>query len=222
MTLPASGYLLLGGDGGASGRSVNSEFGYGNDLASYYGVYYGKSGQEYRFPLSGNPFTMDLFYSTYVISGGSQTFYSSQSYTIPVYNTISITVVGGGGGGTGQVGYIQSPCSPAGSLTPAQSGYPGGSSSFGGYVSAGGGGSDQGGASSGGSFTNPVQGGSGPTSGSSIYVSVGGGGGGGQGGCFYYQKLQYYPVYFNYGCACWDHYNTGYTGANGYVSISWS
>jgi hypothetical protein len=42
MTLPASGYLLLGADGGASGRSVNSEFGYGNDMASYQGVYYGK------------------------------------------------------------------------------------------------------------------------------------------------------------------------------------
>ena len=179
MTLPASGYLLLGADGGASGRSVNSEFGYGNDMASYQGVY-------------------------------------SQSFTIPVYNTISITAVGAAGGATGQPGYIQSPCNGAGSATPAQSGSPGGGSSFGGYVSAGGGGSDQGGYSSSVSYTNPIQsGGGGPVSGTSVYVTVGTGGNGGQGGCFTYQINPF-------GCSCWGHYNSGGQGSNGYVTVSWS
>lgn len=221
MALPASGYLQLGTDG-ATGRSVNSEFGYGNDFASYQGVYCGKAGSAYQLPLVGNPFAMDQFYSTSRITGGSQSFSSSQNYTIPVYNVINITVNGAGGGGTGQPGYYQSPCSPTGQVTPGSSGAPGGSSSFGGYVSAGGGGSDQGGSSSSNSYTNPIQGGSGPPSGSTIFVTVGSGGGGGAGGCFVYQKLQYWPVYYNYGCACWDRFNTGYTGANGSVQISWS
>ena len=223
MTLPASGYLLLGADGGASGRSVNSEFGYGNDMASYQGVYYGRGGVEYRFPVSGNQISMGYtsatdpgFYSTYKITGGSQTISSSQSFTIPVYNTISITAVGAAGGATGQPGYIQSPCNGAGSATPAQSGSPGGGSSFGGYVSAGGGGSDQGGYSSSVSYTNPIQsGGGGPVSGTSVYVTVGTGGNGGQGGCFTYQINPF-------GCSCWGHYNSGGQGSNGYVTVSWS
>lgn len=223
MALPASGYLLLGADGGASGRSINSEFGYGNDMASYQGVYYGKGAQEFQFPKAGNSFAMDLFYSTFKVGGGSQVFTTSDpAYTIPVYNTIDISVTGGGGGGSGQPGYIQAPCANAGSATPASAGLPGGSSSFGGYVSASGGGSNQGGFTSSNTYTNPVQGGSGPPSGTTIAVTIGGGGGGGQGGCFYYQKLQYYPSYFNYGCACWSYYATGSTGSNGSVSISWS
>jgi len=217
MTLPTSGALLLGTATG--GNSVNSEFGYGNDMKSYLGVYYGKNGQEFRFPVSGNPIDMNVFYGTYKVAGGSVTISSTQSFTIPVYNNITITVNGGGGGLTGQPGYIQAPCSGAGSATPAQSGSPGGTSSFGGYVSAGGGGSDQGGFTSSQSFTNPVQGGSGPPSGNSVPVTIGGGGAGGQGGCFIYQFV---AGQTNYGCSCWSHYNTGSTGANGSVTVSWS
>ena len=230
MTLPASGQLQLGTQSG--GRSINSEFGLGNDLQSYLGVYYGRGGVEYRFPVPGNSIGMDLFYSTYAITGGSQYFGGSTSWTIPVYNTITVTCVGGSGGGAGQYGYIQSPCYGSGGVTGSQGGSAGGGTSFGGYVYAAGGGGgsgNAGGGSPGGvssqSYTNPVQGGSGPTSGSSISVSVGGGGGGGQGGCFIYQKFvtnYYYGYTVDAGCACWDYYSSGGTGSSGYVQISWT
>lgn len=220
MTLPASGYLLLGADGGASGRSVNSEFGYGNDMASYQGVYYGKGALSFQFPTVGNTFAMDLFYSTFKISGGSQSFTSSNpSYTIPVYNTMTITVTGGGGGSTGQPGVIQSPCAGAGSITPPNAGSPGGTSSFGGYVSGAGGGSDTGGVVNSQTFTNPVQGGSGPPSGTNVAVTIGTGGAGGIGGCYIYQFV---VGATDFGCSCWSRFATGATGANGSVQISWS
>lgn len=219
MTLPASGQLLLGSETGAT-NSVNNEFGYGNDMASYQGVYYGKGALSFQFPTAGNTFAMDLFYSTFKISSGSQSFSSSNpSYTIPVYNTVVITVTGGGGGGTGSLGTIQSPCANAGSFTPADPGSSGGTSSFGGYVSGAGGGSDTGGSTNSQTFTNPVQGGSGPPSGSSVAVTIGPGGSGGQGGCFIYQ---YVVGSTNFGCACWSRFPSGSTGANGSVQISWS
>jgi hypothetical protein len=215
MALPASGFLQLGTDG-ATGRSVNSEFGYGNDMASYQGVYAGKNSLAYQFPLVGNSFAMDLFYSTSRINGGSAGYGSSQTIVVPVYNTITITCVGGSGGSGGDAGFNLDGCtgSPAGG-----SGDPGETTSFGGYVAAGGGAG--GGGSSGGSpgytvtqtFTNPIQGGSGPPSGSSIFVTIGTGGNGGTGGCRYY-KL------FNT-CNCWNRAADGADGANGSVSISW-
>ena len=216
MALPASGFLQLGTDG-ATGRSVNSEFGYGNDMASYQGVYAGKSGLAYQFPLIGNSFAMDLFYSTSKITGGSAGYGSSQTIVVPVYNTITITCVGGSGGNGGSTGSNSDGCtgSPAGG-----SGSSGGTTSFGGYVAAGGGAG--GGPASGGSpgatisqtYTNPIQGGSGPPSGSSIFITIGGGGGGGTGGCIYY-KL--YSV-----CNCWNRASGGADGSSGSVTISWS
>ena len=216
MALPASGYLQLGTDG-ATGRSVNSEFGYGNDMASYQGVYAGKSGLAYQFPLVGNSFAMDLFYSTSKITGGSTSYGSSQTIVVPVYNTITITCVGGSGGNGGSTGVNLDGCtgSPAGG-----SGSPGGTSSFGGYVAAGGG--SGGGPAAGGSpgstvsqtFTNPIQGGSGPPSGTSISVSIGPGGSGGSGGCNYF-KL--YGV-----CNCYTSASAGSPGSAGSVTITWT
>ena len=135
MALPASGYLQLGTDG-ATGRSINSEFGYGNDMASYQGVYYGKLGFAFQFPTPGNSIAMDLFYSTNKITGGSQYFSGSQNYTIPVYNTITITSVGGQGGQAGYNGTntCGAPCGESGG-----GGGGGGTSTFGGYVTSGGG-----------------------------------------------------------------------------------
>lgn len=216
MALPASGYLQLGTDG-ATGRSINSEFGYGNDMASYQGVYAGKNGLAYQFPLVGNSLAMDLFYSTSKITGGSASYGSSQTIVVPVYNTITITCVGGNGGNGGSTGVNLDGCtgSPAGG-----SGGPGGTSSFGGYVAAGGG--SGGGPAAGGSpgatvsqtFTNPIQGGSGPPSGTSIAVSIGPGGSGGSGGCNYF-KL--YSI-----CGCYTSASAGSGGASGSVSISWT
>lgn len=231
MALPSSGYLLLGADGGASGRSVNSEFGYGNDMASYLGVYYGKNGVEYRFPVSGNFIDMNGFYGTQKISGGSAYYSSTVSTTIPLYNTITITTVGGQGGQSGQYGYYQSPCTPAGSLTPSGNGGGGGTSSYGGYVSSGGGPGGSGSASPGSygptitqSFTNPTQGGGGPPSGTSITVTVGGGGNGGGGGCVVYELVYNKGTKneVNYGCQCWAQAGSGGPGGSGYVSVNWT
>lgn len=227
MTLPASGPLVLGLTGG--GNSINGEFGYGNDLGAYRGVFYGKSGQEFQFPVSPNLIAMGLFYSTYKIVPGSQTFNSTQPFAIPVYNTITITVHGGQGGSSGSPGLIQSPCSGAGNFTSGSSGSYGAGSSFGGYVSAAGGAGGAGSSSASNpgaagqtvvqTYTNPVQGGSGPPSGTTVSVSIGGGGAGGQGGCLIYQLV---IGQTNYGCACWANASTGAPGAAGYVTVSWS
>lgn len=216
MTLPASGYLLLGADGGASGRSINSEFGYGNDLASYRGAYYGKGTQEFQFPTIGNPINMQLFYSTFKIPSGSG-YLPTGYWTVPVYTNLDATVVGGSGGQAGSYGYNACGGYPTGSA----GGSSGSSSSFGGYLSAGGGAGGTGsgggganGASAVGSWKNPVQGGSGPTSGTVIYVTVGGGGAGGAGG----PNCAYYGPY----CLCPNNAATGATGASGSVYVSWS
>lgn len=221
MTLPASGALVLGTAGG--GNSINSEFGYGNDMASYQGVYYGLGGSEYRFPVPGNALAMNAFYSTYKITGGSLTFSSSNpSYVIPVYNTITITCVGGQGGQSGSWGY--SSCGSYTGPTPSSNGSAGNSTSFGGYLSSAGGNGGSGNAVAGtfgptvsNTFTNPVQGGSGPASGSSVSVSVGSGGAGGGGGPNIYVN---YPP-FNY-CAAWNSAGSGSTGSAGYVTITWT
>jgi hypothetical protein len=219
MTLPSSGALVLGTQSG--GNSINSEFGYGNDMASYQGVYYGKGGQEYRFPLPGNSIDMNGFYSTSAISGGSASYGSSQYVTIPVYNSITITAHGGNGGQAGYFGYNY--CNGQPNTQNWSGGGAGGATSFGGYVSAGGGSggttnSGQGGspgATNSSSYTNPIQGGSGPTSGSTVYVSIGGGGGGGGGGSNYGTSV--YPCFGYTGNA-----SGGNSGNSGYVTISWS
>lgn len=217
MTLPASGYLQLGTDG-ATGRSINSEFGYGNDLASYLGVYFGRGGQLFRFPVPGNSIDMNAFYSTARISSGN-TYIGTGYWTVPVYNSIYAQVQGGSGGNAGAWGY--NGC-PGGGFTGSNSGGPGNTSSWGGYLAAGGGGGGGGnggggapGAVASGSWTNPVQGGGGPTSGNQIYVTVGTGGGGGSGGsnC---TPVSYWPY-----CVCGGG-SGGNTGADGYVYSSWS
>jgi len=221
MTLPASGPLVLGSDGGASGRSINSEFGYGNDMASYQGVFYGKNGLEYQFPPPGNSIAMNQFYSTYKITGGGPIELGAGTFVIPVYNLFSVTVIGGGGGGSGQYGYISSPCPGAGSPTPSDNGSAGGASSFGGYITASGGAGGSGNAVAGQSgqsititYTNPVQGGNGPPSGAVVAVSVGAGGVGGQGGCNIYSVSGT--------CACWGRYASGANGSAGHVYVSWA
>lgn len=218
MTLPASGLLQLGTQSG--GRSINSEFGYGNDLASYYGVYYGRGGSAYRFQLDGNPFPMSDFYSAFKITGGSAGL-GTGYWTVPVYNTLSATVVGGTGGQAGYYGYNSCGGYPTGS----GGGGDGSSSSFGGYLSAGGGGGGDGsggagaaGKTSSGSWTNPVQGGKGPASGTSIYITVGAGGKGGGGG----PNCAYYSFYYGPVCLCPNNASNGDDGSNGSVSVDWS
>ena len=224
MTLPAGGTLVLGLTGG--GNSINGEFGYGNNLQSYLGVYYGRSGQAFRFPNPGNPISMELFYSAYKITGGSQEFRSTQNFTVPVYNVISITVTGDQGGQAGAYGVLN--CGGTPTPTPSS---PGNSSgvvtSFGGYLSSGsgpGGGGSSGGGSYGptytASYTNPVQGGNGPPSGSTLLITVGPGGTGGQGGPNY--SLVYNFVTKQYQCTLVNYASTGAHGGGGVVFVNWS
>lgn len=219
MALPASGYLQLGTDG-ATGRSVNSEFGYGNDMASYRGAYYATSGGALaQFPVIGNSLAMNVFYSTAKIAPGSATLTANQNYVIPVYNTITITTHGDQGGQSGYYG-----TNACGTPVPTPSG--GGSSSgvvtnFGGYVSssAGAGGTGSGGLGSYGAvnaqtFTNPVKGGSGPTSGTTIVVTVAPGGAGGVGGPNFVIASGF--------CTYLNSAPNGSAGAAGYITLSWS
>lgn len=218
MTLPASGYLQLGTDG-ATGRSINSEFGYGNDMQSYLGVFYDLGGSAAQFPLPGNSISIQNFYSSKKITPGSDS-PGTGYWTVPVYNVISATVQGGQGGQAGFWGYNACSGVPTGSA----GGGPGGTSSFGGYLAAGGGGGGGGsggggspGATASNSWTNPIQSGSGPTSGTQIYITVGSGGSGGGGG----SNCAYYPFYYGPLCIC-SGGSGGGSGASGYVSISWT
>lgn len=214
MTLPASGTLVLGLTGG--GNSINGEFGYGNDLGAYRGVYFGRGGLLLQFPTPPNLIGMDLFYSSFKITPGSQTFNSTQSFVIPVYNTITITVQAGGGGNGGNAGY--NGCISA--ATPGSSGGSGGNSSF--FTVGAGGGAGGPGTNGTGqpgqlvtqTFTNPVQGGTGPVSGSTATAIVGGGGGGGAGG----------PNAFLSGGNCFPSGNAppGAAGAAGYITVTWA
>jgi hypothetical protein len=223
MTLPTSGPLLLGTATG--GNSINSEYGYGNDMASYLGAYYGLNGVEYRFPVSGNPIAMNLFYGTNKIAGGTQTLNSSQSFVIPVYNTITITVVGGAGGTSGNPGAVSAPCGSG--ATTGYSGGNGGLTSFGGYASASGGAGGAGstvtnnpgaaGSTSTVTFTNPIQGGSGPSSGTTISAIVGAGGAGGGGGALVYSINGQVS-----GCNAWSSASAGAAGAGGHITITWA
>ena len=224
MTLPASGPLVLGLTGG--GNSIDGEFGYGGNLQSYLGVYYGRSGQAFQFPKPGNSIAMGLFYSAFKITGGSKTFNSTQPFTIPVYNTITITVTGDQGGQAGYYGVLN--C--GGTPTPTPSGI-GGSSGvvtpFGGYLGAG---SGSGGGGSGGygsygptytqSYTNPVQGGNGPPSGTLLNVTIGPGGPGGSGGDNY--ALVYNFLTKQYQCTKIGNATNGSQGANGVVTVTWA
>lgn len=222
MPLPGSGFLQLGTDG-ATGRSINSEFGYGNDMASYQGVYYGIGGTINRFPLPGNSLSISNFYSTSRITSGSAFISSSQNFVVPVYNTISIVCVGGSGGQEGFWGYD---CSGNRTIAGLQPGGTGGVSSFGGYVAAGGGAGGSGafgggaggaaGATASGSFTNPFQGGGGPPSGATIFAAVGGGGSGGRGAATRFDFGRcYYPWPDSFA-------PSGSAGGPGYISVSWS
>jgi hypothetical protein len=217
MSLPNSGYIQLGTDG-STGRSINSEFGYGNDMQSYLGVYAGKNGVAYRFPSSGNQIAANDFYGTSRISGGA-TYLGTGYWTVPVYNTIYATIQGGNGGQGGNYGF--NACNSTASTQDWTGGNAGNASYFGGYLGAGGGngGNNSGGgagsgATANGGWTNPFLGGSGPASGSQIYITIGNGGNGGHGGVNY--------PFLVYGCFPLGDAGPGAAGNAGYVYVSWS
>lgn len=121
-----------------------------------------------------------------IASAGSQTFYSSGTFTVPNYSTLTVTVNGGGGGGGGSG--AANNCDTGGNWPAAgAAGTSGGSSSFNGNVVGNGGGSgggggptvyDEGGAYNG---SNGSAGSSGGASGGDTNTTGGGAGGGGGG-----------------------------------------
>jgi len=219
MALPSSGPLQLGTQSG--GSSINSEFQYGNDMASYQGVYYGRGGLEFRFPVPGNPIDMDTFHGATKITGGSASL-GAGNWTVPLYNQITLSVAGGNGGGGGQDGV--SSCFGAGANS-GNNGNAGGGATIGGYVNGagGGGGSHGSNTSPGGSgtsqsitFTNPAQGGNGPPSGTVVSVSTGTAGNQGTGG-----YNAYYNNYYKT-CAPGTQQASGANGNAGYANAAWS
>lgn len=225
MAVPASGPISIT-DLKAAFPAINS-----NNLADYRGTKWYRSNNSRG--LFGNPtISMSESYDTRPTSpvvAGSATYYGSTPFTIPLFNTLSITCKGGDGGQAGGYGYWVKD----GSITAVSSssgGAAGGTSSFDGYLSASGG---AGGGGNGGS------GSSGATTSTSLYITdsnqslvsiqgttisigVGGGGGGGGGGMNYSYK--YFPAPYTYlnGYYADGASYTGASGAGGYVSVSWS
>lgn len=205
MALPASGTISI--------NDVNTEFALGQNMNAYRGQLYGTtSGTAGVF--SSGTINLSDFYSTQIVTAGGPTSLSSGSYTVPPYRTITFTAVGGSGGATGANGvYSGGPFN--GTPIAGQAGGSGGASSVGTYVSAAGGGPGAAGSSaSSGALTNPVLGGTGPTSGNTVTVTVGAGGAGGRGGEI---NIWNGTVYVFSGYAA-----SGANGAAGSVTVSWT
>jgi len=118
MTLPASGPLSLGG---SASNSINNEFGYGANLGDYRNKLYTNDAgtTTSAFPFAPNSISIPSgtgysFYNSRKIPSGSIMYTpGSGTFTIPPYNTITFSVLagggggGGGGGGTANTNYCQ-------------------------------------------------------------------------------------------------------------------
>lgn len=214
MAVPASGPISIS-DLKAAFPAINS-----NNLADYRGTKWYRSNNSRGF--FGNPtISMSESYDTRPtnpVTPGSATYYGTTSFTIPLFNTLSITCKGGDGGQAG--GYGVNGCK--GGNTPSGDGGAGGTSYFGSYLSAGGGVGGSG---------NGVGGATGSTTSTALYITdsnqslvsiqgttitigVGGGGAGGSGGANTF-------LYYGY-CVAGNPQPSGSAGAGGYVSVSWS
>ena len=225
MTVPTSSISM---------SDINSNFGFGNSLGSYYNKrWYTDSNYRGYTPASG-PISFSDFSgkrNSSPVASGSRTIYSTENFTIPLFNTFSVTVVGGQGGQAGQ----------SGNYSSGGPGGQGGTTSFGSYVASAGG---PGGAPSlgGGSYgmpqtltwtvTDANQNSILSHQNETVYASIGGGGGGGGGGLDYvYQCACTKYCGCGWGCAyccetscAWVFQNKagGSGGAAGYITISWS
>lgn len=182
MTLPSGGNSPP-----ISLADLNTEFGYGNNLAAYQGTLVGL-GTACKV-ISAGVVSLSDFYSTNKVVAGGPTG-ASGNVTVPQYKTITLTAKGGNGGTNGAAGvYSGGPAN--GTATPAGPGGAGGTSSFTQssttFVSSAGG-AGGGGASTQQqvTLTNPLlPGGTGPVSGSIIVANVGASGSAGSGGPIY-------------------------------------
>jgi hypothetical protein len=204
MTLPSSGPISI--------NDINTEFALGNNLNAYRGALYATpSGTAGVF--SAGTISMSAFYSTQKVTAQTTTNLPGGTFTVPPYRTITFTATGGGGGQTGANGvYSGGPLN--GVPTGGSSGASGGNTTVGGYVTGAGGGPSAGGSTSSVTLTNPVLGGAGPVSGSTLSVSIGGGGGGGQGGAIFVWNGS---TYIASGFAA-----TGASGAAGSATVAWT
>ena len=214
MSVPASGPISINNLKSAF-PGINS-----NSLSAYRGVKWYRSNNSRGF--FGNPtISMSEAFDTRPNSPvvpGSATYYSSTSFTIPLFNSLSITCRGGDGGQAGAYGV--NGC--VGGLTPSDNGGAGGTSFFGGYLAASGGAGGTGNAGSGSPgattsttlFITDSNQSNVSIQGTSVTIGVGGGGAGGRGGA---------NTYILYGyCLNGAAQPNGASGNSGFVSVSWS
>lgn len=221
---------LPGSNSSISLAEIQNEFGRGNNLGAYRGTnWFTDDNTQGSFPASPNPISFADFRSkrkTNPVTPYNRVITADEIFTVPVFNTITITVRGPGGGGMGYRGV------PWGN--PGGDGANGGTTSFGDYASAAGGGgghygvggyvSGAGDGAAGGHGDGP--GGAGAKSviswtvtkasdkahfGEKIQVIIGKGGAGGAGGVNFGNLGQgWFPMGNN---------SSGGTGANGSVTI---
>ena len=207
MALPSSGQISI--------SQANAEFGYGKALSNYRGKIWGKANNTSGL-FSSTALSMSSLYGTAAVVGNStgETFASNGTFTVKPYRTMTVALVGGGGGGTGSNGSYYNGGYLNGTVTAGSSGSSGGDTSFGSFVSASGGGPSAAGTSNTVTLTSPVLGGSGPVPGSTVSVTVGAGGAGGAGGSqMYWNGNGYYPV---------GNASSGANGATGSAKITWT
>lgn len=213
MTIKVSGSSL-------SMSEINAEFALGNNLNVHRGVgWYLDNVQKGTFPSGAISFSD--FYSkrkTTPVTAGSATVSATGNYTVPLYETLTVTVYGGRGGQSGQQG---SGCAGVSASSPGGNGA---GSSFGAFASAAGGTGGSGNLVAGSqpssvtTFTNPLNGGTGPATGAVVAVTCGGGGAGGGGGT----NTGLVPSGCSTVCAAISTAASGAAGATGSVVISWS
>lgn len=213
MTLPSGGNLPP-----ISLNDINGEFGYGANLNAYRGKMFGRDDSTAGL-FSAGVINISDFYATKKVVAGGPIYPATGNIVIPPYKTITFYVIGGNGGGIGAPGiYVGGPAN--GQATAPGNGGAGGTTSFASIVSS------AGGAGNGGTataqtvtLTNPLLGGTGPTSGSTVAVSVGAAGVGGIGGPIYGWVVQSgnYGYYQLTGYAA-----SGFNGAAGSAYYSWT
>jgi hypothetical protein len=222
--LPASGQLSI--------SQINAEFGRGNSLGNYKGVkYYLANNRRGYFPSGSNAYVdISAFYSkraTSPVTPGSWTRseYGTYSFTVPMFNIMTITVTGAQGGQAGSNGYYFNGDNNGQVSEWGGPAYGGNGSAFGPYVSASGGS---------GGVTSSAGGQGGATSSlnwnvdsnSSLFnlynqvisVTVGRGGGGGGGGMNKLWRTDLDPDRY----VDWYRSGDGGEGAAGSVTISWT
>jgi len=211
---------------------LSAAFNLGNNLAGYYNARWYKENNSRGYFVSSGTISMSDFAGTRNTSpvvAGSATYYSSQNITLPVFNSLTITVKGGNGGTAGTGGN----CAGAG---PGGAGY---DTTVAGYVTASGGSANGGTgatATTSRSINDSNQASILALYGTQPYGTVGSGGGGGATG--YNTRSVFTCTRYDWVNAGWGDVYTcvqGYTssycdsatgagsaGAAGYIQLSWS